>query len=62
MKIFHSKKSEESYKLFEENAELGVDEENPGGKYLTIDIFLQLCLEKDLFNPKLQLVFLNSKV
>ena len=62
MKIFYYKPSKEVFKQFEEYAVVGVDPANPQGRFLTIDQFVQLSLDKDYFTPKIQFTFCQSKV
>jgi hypothetical protein len=61
MKVFHYRSAKEIWRLFEEYGESGVDDTNPYLKYLTLEQFTQMCLEKDFFNPKIQLNFLQTK-
>lgn len=52
MKVFHYRSAKEIWRLFEEYVESGLDEENPFMKYLTLESFTAMSLEKDFFNPK----------
>jgi len=52
MKIFYQKSTRSVWTLFEEYAKSGLDPESPSVKYLTLDSFTQLSIEKDFFDLK----------
>ncbi len=49
MKEFDYKNDKETWRLFEEYAESGIDDQNPFLKYLTLETFEKMCMEKDFF-------------
>lgn len=61
MKVFHYRSIQDIYKLFDEYAESGLLEATPHVKYLSLETFSSLSLDKDLFSPKAQLSFIDSK-
>ena len=57
MKNFYNKSTAEIWQIFEDFAKAGLDSEAPSVKYLTLESFIQLSIEKDLFDYKSQLKF-----
>ena len=52
MKLFHGRTSKEIWALFEEYGKTGIDPSNPIVKYLNLENFIQLALDRDLFDYK----------
>eukprot|EP00347_Sterkiella_histriomuscorum_P002769 403366870 len=61
MKTFHNKSSKEIWNLFEEYGKTNVDPQNPFIKYLNLENFMQLALDKEYFDQKSQKRFEQSK-
>eukprot|EP00347_Sterkiella_histriomuscorum_P010195 403377241 len=62
MKTFHNKSSKEIWSLFEDYGKTNVDPQNPFIKYLNLENFMQLALDKEYFDQKSQKRFEQSKV
>ena len=60
MKVFHFKSAKEIWRLFDDYAESNIDPQNPFIKYLNLEQFTKMSLEKDYFGFKAQHVFCNS--
>jgi len=52
MKAIHEKTSKEIWDLFEEYGKTGLEKNNPFIKYMSIESFVQMGIEKELFDAK----------
>ncbi|CDW88315.1 ef hand family protein [Stylonychia lemnae] len=60
MKSFYEYTSKQIWDLFEEYGKTGLEKMNPFIKYINIESFVQMGLEKDLFDAKSQKRYMNS--